>query len=96
MKQLLLPILIVAAFFSTAFGQTKLELQPNDTMRAVLERQVGQSVELRLKSGEKVGGKLEKVTEKLALLSQLTGAEYFDGVVDVENVAAIVVRAKTK
>jgi hypothetical protein len=63
-------------------------------MQAVLLRQVGQAVELRMRSGEKIGGKLDKVNEKLAHLSQLTGAEYFDAVVNIDDIAAVVVRAK--
>ncbi len=95
MKQLLFVMVATAvAFCSNATAQSKLELQPDDTMRSVLDRHVGQTVDLRLKSGEKLGGRLEKVTEKLAHLSQLSGAEYFDGVVDLTEVAAVAVRAK--
>ena len=79
---------------TTVFAQSNLDLQPNDSMQAVLQRQIGQSVELRMKSGEKIGGKLEKVNEKLAHLAQLTGAEYFDAVVAIDDIAAVVVRAK--
>ena len=89
-----LSLLAVTLLCSGAFAQTKLELQPNDTMHAVLERQVGQVVDLRMKSGEKIGGKVEKVGENLVLLTQLTGAEFFDGVVDIDNVAAVALRAK--
>jgi hypothetical protein len=97
MKRLFLPACaIVAAFVSTAFGQAKVELQQGDTIKTVLERHVGQAVDLRMKSGEKLGGKLEKVTEKLAHLSQLTGAEFFDGVIDIEAIAAVAVRTKAK
>ena len=47
-------------------------------MRTVLEKHVGQPVDLRLKSGEKMAGTLEKVTDQLVHLSQLSGAEYFE------------------
>jgi hypothetical protein len=71
-----------------------LDIQPNDSMQTVLQHQVGQSVELRMRSGEKIGGKLEKVNEKVAHLTQLTGAEYFEAAVAVDDIAAVVVRAK--
>ena len=92
----LLPIVVAALLCSAAVAQTKLELQPNDTIRSVLERHVGQVVDLRMKSGEKVGGKVDKVGDKLVLLSQLTGADFFDAVVDLDNIAAVAVRAKAK
>ena len=49
----------------------KLDVQPADTVHSVLEHQVGQVVELRLKAGDKIGGKVEKVSTKLLQLSQL-------------------------
>ncbi len=96
MKHLLLPLTLLCAVCATALGQTKIEIQPNDTMRAMLEKQVGQIVELRLESGEKMGGKVEKVTDKLVHLSALTGAEFYDAVVDLEHVSAVTIRTKTK
>ena len=65
-------------------------------MRSVLEKHVGQTVDLRLKSGDKISGKIEKVTDKLVHLLQLTGAEYFDGGIDVTHVSGVVVRTKAK
>ena len=88
--------LVFAATSPLGFAQTKIDLQPDDTMRSVLEKHVGQPVDLRLKSGDKLAGKLEKVTEKLVHLSQLSGAEYFDGVVDLTDIAAVAVRTKAK
>ena len=61
-----------------------------------MQKNVGQTVELRMKSGEKIVGKLEKVGDKLVHLSQLTGAEFFDAAVDAADVAAVVVRTKSK
>ena len=75
-------------------AQTKLELQANDTMRAVLEREAGKAVEVRLKSGEKLAGKVEKVGDKLVYLAQLSGAEFYDAVVDLDSVTAVVVRTR--
>ena len=71
-----------------------LEFQPSDTISTILTRQVGQSVELKLKSGEKIAGKVDTVGEKLVHLTQLVGAEFFEGAVSIEDVAAVVVRAK--
>jgi hypothetical protein len=77
-------------------ADTRLDFQPNDSVQTVLKRQEGQAVELRLKSGEKIGGKVEKVGDKLVNLSQLTGAEFFEAVVALDDVTAVVVRSKGK
>jgi hypothetical protein len=95
MKRLsLLVALIFALACGDLFAQGKIDLQPSDTIIGILQKNVGQVVELRMKSGEKIGGKIEKVGDKLVHLSQLTGAEFFDAAVDTADVAAVIVRAK--
>jgi hypothetical protein len=97
MKRLSLLIGVIVAFAcSDLFAQNKIDLQPSDTIISILQRNTGQIVELRMKSGEKIGGKVEKVGDKLVHLSQLTGAEFFDAAVDTADVAAVVVRTKSK
>lgn len=92
--------LLIAFIFAFAccgvFAQGKIDLQASDTVLSILQKNVGQTVELRMKSGEKIGGKVEKVGDKLVHLSQLTGAEFFDAAVDTADIAAVVVRTKAK
>ena len=77
-------------------AQTKINLEPSDTIASILQKNTGQMVELRMNSGEKIGGKVEKVGEKLVHLSALTSAEFYDAAVDISHVSAVVVRTKTK
>jgi len=65
----LLAALIVALVYSNLSAQTKIDLQPSDSILSILQRNTGQTVELRLKSGEKIGGKVEKIADKLTRLS---------------------------
>lgn len=89
---------LLAAFAllaSTAVAaDSKLDFKENDTIATVLTRQVGQSVELRLRNGEKMGGKVVKVGSGLVHLNQLTSQEFFEAAVALDSVAAVVVRAK--
>jgi hypothetical protein len=97
MKRLSLIIAVTLAFVcSNLFAQAKIDLQAGDTILSILQKNAGQMVELRMKSGEKIAGKVEKVGDKLVHLSQLTGAEFFDAAVDAADVAAVVIRAKSK
>ena len=94
MKFLQRSLLIVLFSSATLFAaDSKLELKDDDSVKQILARQVGQVVELRLGSGDKIGGKVEKVGANLVHLSQLTGMEFFEAVVDIESVSAVVVRA---
>ena len=42
-----------------------------------------------------MGGKLEKVTDKLIHLSQLTDADFYDAAVEIDSIAAVVVRVRS-
>jgi len=89
---LLVAIIITALVCASSFAQDKASLQPNATVVGLLQGSAGKSVELHLRSGEKMGGKIAQVTDNIVHLSNLTGAEYFDAFVDVKDISAVVVR----
>ena len=93
---LLVGIIISAVICVSSFAQDKASLQPNATVVSLLQGSAGKSVELHLRSGEKMGGKIAQVTDNIVHLSNLTGAEYFDAFVDVKDISAVVVRAAGK
>jgi hypothetical protein len=93
MKNALFAIFLTA-LISSSFAEGKVDFQASDTVKTVLERQAGQKVELRLSSGEKIAGKVEKVGDKAVHLSAITGQEFFDAVVVLEEVTAVLVRTK--
>ena len=96
MKRFLFVFLTALALvLPNGFAQSKIDLQPDDSVQSVLERQVGKPVELRMKSGEKISGKLLKVTDKLAHVSELTDADFYDAAVDLNSIAAVVVRVRS-
>jgi len=96
MKHLLLiTLMLIVTTSSNLFAQSQLDFRQDDTVRSLLERQVGKPVELRMKSGEKVAGKLEKVGDKLVHISQLAGAEFYDAAVEIDNISAVVMRTKS-
>jgi hypothetical protein len=88
--------IITAIICVSSFAQDKASLQPNATVVSLLQGSAGKSVELHLRSGEKMGGKVAQVTDNIVHLSNLTGAEYFDAFVDVKDISAVVVRAAGK
>jgi hypothetical protein len=56
----------------------------------------GKAVELHLRSGEKMGGKVTGVTDNVVHLSNLIGAEFFDAFIDAKDISAVVVRVAGK
>jgi hypothetical protein len=89
---LLLGFIIAAMTCSSLLAQEETALQPNATVLSLLQASVGKGVELHLRSGEKLGGKIAQVTDSIVHLSNLTGAEYFDAFVDAKDISAVVVR----
>jgi hypothetical protein len=89
---LLFATILSAVASASSFAQDKTALQANATVVSLLAANAGKSVELHLRSGEKMGGKIAQVTDNVVHLSNLTGAEYFDAFVDVKEVSALVIR----
>ena len=88
----LLGFIIAAMTCSSLLAQEKAALQANATVLSIIQGSVGKGVELHLRSGEKLGGKVAQVTDSIVHLSNLTGAEYFDAFVDAKDISAVVVR----
>ena len=90
---LLLGIIVAAIACSSLPAQEKPAVQPNATVISILQGSAGKAVELHLRSGEKIGGRVGQVTDNIVYLSHLTGAEFFDAFVDVKDISAVVMRA---
>ncbi len=90
---LLLGIIIATIAGSSLLAQDKPAIQPNATVLSILQGNAGKAVELHLRSGEKIGGRVGQLTDSIVYLSHLTGAEFYDAFVDVKDVSAVVIRA---
>ena len=93
---LIFMVILSAVICASSFAQDKASLQSNATVATLLQGSVGKSVELHLRSGEKMGGKVAQVTDNIVHLSNLTGAEYFDAFVDAKDISAVLVRVAGK
>jgi len=93
---LIFMVILSAVICASSFAQDKASLQPNATVASLLKGSAGKGVELHLRSGEKMGGKIAQVTDNIVHLSNLTGAEYFDAFVDVKDISAVLVRVAGK
>ena len=87
---------IIGTTCSILSAQGKIDLQPNGTVFNILQSSTGKTVELRPQAGEKIGGKLEQVTDNVVHLSHLTGAEFFDAFVNAKDISAVVIRTGGK
>jgi hypothetical protein len=89
-------ILLVALSLPAGAQDVKLEVRSNDTVRTVLERQVGKRVSVVLTTGPELAGVVTSVGDKVVHLSELTGREFFDAVVNLDQVGAVVIRTRAR
>ena len=76
--------------------EKKLELREADTMADLLGRLVGTTVELTLRNGSSLSGRLAKVHQHVLVLASLRGKEFYDAVIRVEDVSAVTVRMRER
>ena len=89
-------ILLVALSLPAGAQDVKLEVRSNDTVRTVLERQVGKRVSVVLTTGPELAGVVTSVGDKVVHLSELTGREFFDAVVSLDRISAVVIRVRSR
>lgn len=96
MKSRILILAIVSALTVQSAIAAGLDYKPGDTTKSALERQSNQQVELHLKNGEKISGKVGHVSDKSVHLTALTGQEFYEAIVVLDDISAVVVRAASK
>lgn len=84
---------LVLAMSGTALAQS-ISIAPSDTPTTVLAALKGKKVTLRLQSGQELTGTVKEATDRLVLLGELSGREFFDGVVPVAAIEAVIVRTR--
>ena len=75
--------------------EKKMVFEEQDTMANVLRRLEGKTVRIRLAgTNDEVIGKLQKVGKELVHLSDLSGREFFDAVLKIDQVSAVAVQVR--
>jgi lipopolysaccharide export LptBFGC system permease protein LptF len=69
-------------------------VKAGDTLQKVLEGYKGKRVTIRLQGGEELTGRVKFVSKELLHLEALNSREFFDAVVDVSRIEALIVRVK--
>jgi len=88
-------VLILASSPSFA-AETKFQIQTPDTIQNILDREVGQRVILRLHCGEEMSGTVTQVGEWVVHLSELSGREFYDAAISIDQISAVIVRVREK
>lgn len=65
-----------------------------DSLESFLIAQQGKKVTIRLGSGDDLSGTVKAVNGSLVQLSELSGKEFYDALIAIPRIAAVIVRAK--
>ncbi len=91
-----LQLLIIATAISLTATANTLTPAKGSTQAALLETQSGKQVELILKSGQSIAGKVAFVGDNVVHLTSLTGKEMYEATVSISDISAVVVRSAAK
>jgi hypothetical protein len=91
-----LTVLLAASMlcFSAAAPAQEAKISSSDTIETVVAGHKGKRVTLRLESGEELTGVVRDSSKKLVVLGALSSREFFDAVIDLDKVEAVIVRTK--
>lgn len=93
---LILSLGVVESSTVAAGEEPIVDLNSPNAIKSVLEQQVGKRVKLKLESGQDLEGKVAKIGSHAVDLAELTGMEFFDATVKLDEIAAVIVKVRTK
>jgi hypothetical protein len=80
---------------SAVVGEPKYELKSAAvTIKDVLRENIGKRVILRMETGENLEGTVVKVGELVVHLEKLSGKDFYDAVVRVDRISAVVFKVR--
>lgn len=96
MRTLISAFLLGSALACAAAPTAAQELRvgANDTVESVLAAHKGKRATVRLQSGQELTGIVRNVTGRLVQIGALSGKEFFDAVVPLTAVQAVIIRTR--
>jgi hypothetical protein len=92
-----IPVFLLSAALACAIvpaTAAELKVGANDSVQSVLTAAKGSRATVRLRSGQELTGVVREVNARVAHLGALSGREFFDAVVPLDAVEAVLIRTK--
>ena len=74
--------------------ESPLSAQSDNAIKSSLEHLVGKKVTLRVSNGEELSGTVKEVGKESVVISQLSGKEFYDALVKVDQIVAVIARTR--
>jgi Skp family chaperone for outer membrane proteins len=85
---------LTLAVTAHATAAQELRIGANDSVQSVLAAQKGKRVTVRVRSGQEFTGIMREATGRLVQLGAISGREFFDAVVPLDAIDAVLVRTR--
>ena len=102
MKRLWIPFVVALALVGSGFGaaraadETKAPAPFGESVKIMLDASVGRAVTLHLASGQEIAGTVMKVGDHAVHLARIVGRDFYDAVVLLDRVDAVLFKVAGK
>ena len=86
-------LIALTLFVLPAYAQD-VSISSGDSIQSVLAAQKGKRVTVRTAGGQELTGVVRDTSSRLVVLGALTGREFFDAVIPLDKVEAVLIRTK--
>ena len=93
----LLLVLACMAVYSprTSAEEAKIDLKQTAGIKDILTDNIGKRVSLRIDAGEILEGTVTSVGDSLVHIAKLSGKDFYDAVVRIDKINAVIIRARS-
>ncbi|MCB1896159.1 MAG: hypothetical protein H6945_10520 [Zoogloeaceae bacterium] len=91
-----LAVAIVCLFLAAHAAAEPVTISPSDTTQSFIVAHKGQRVMMRLRSGQEMSGTIRDASERLLVLGEVAGREFFDAVIPIDAIEAVLVRVRDR
>lgn len=89
-------IISLCVLQGSAAADEKFELKQSSVIREILFDNVGKRVSVRIDSGEELTGSVTRVGDQLVHIARLSGKDFYDAVIRIDRISAVVFKAREK
>jgi len=91
---LMVVVLFCCVNWSQAAIAAELSIKSGDSIQKLLEEFKGKRVTVRMQGNDELTGKVRTVTKDLLHLGELAGRDFFDAIIEINRISAVIVRVK--
>lgn len=76
--------------------EAKFELKSSSSIPDILRERTGKRIIIRVQSGEDIEGTVAEVRDSVVHVTQLAGKEFYDAVISIDRISAVIIRVRNR